>query len=326
MGSRRLLSLSFEIRLKNNDKGWRMRVAMGLLLGLLWWAAGLAAERNDELERIWLQTLRVEQEIGALERHFEIAASAPVHGVTAPLALRHAWQKGYEIEVKLNALRRRHGVPIITPRVIEPVVELPPFMVFEQTALLLTELQLLRARLGAAEPAAVAPAGGSHTPLDLYNKLNELSYRLDPLIGERFTPSQVFAEAMRLFEDTRTLIDSRELLDETVPPPRRADATLSGSFDAALQVLAEEGRIQGMLAIEHGELWGMKGEEVHPGDVFALIQLAIAELQPVKARLGLRHVLTPPAGYYEGKSPAEVQQVLGWTLRKLQLLRTDSGH
>jgi hypothetical protein len=52
-----------------------------------------------------------------------------------------------------------------------------------------------------------------------------------------------------------------------------------------------------------------------------LTGIILAELQPLKAYLQLKHVLTPTAHFYKNKTPAEVKQVLGWSVRKLELIQ-----
>ena len=62
--------------------------------------------------------------------------------VTTKLKPRNAWQKSYEILVKTNMLRTLHNLPRIEPVGMEPVEQLNPDMVYEQTQRILTEIKI----------------------------------------------------------------------------------------------------------------------------------------------------------------------------------------
>jgi hypothetical protein len=49
--------------------------------------------------------------------------------------------------------------------------------------------------------------------------------------------------------------------------------------------------------------------------------MIIAELQTIKAYLGIPNI-TPAAAQYQLKTPAEVDQLMSWNLRKLNLIHS----
>jgi len=52
-----------------------------------------------------------------------------------------------------------------------------------------------------------------------------------------------------------------------------------------------------------------------------MTQMVLAELQTIKAYIGI-DTITPGAARYTTKTPAEVDQLMGWNLRKLDLIKS----
>ncbi len=53
--------------------------------------------------------------------------------------------------------------------------------------------------------------------------------------------------------------------------------------------------------------------------------MIIAELQTIKAYIGLKHYITPVATTYRDKTPAHVEQLMSWNLRKVSLINMKVG-
>ena len=53
--------------------------------------------------------------------------------------------------------------------------------------------------------------------------------------------------------------------------------------------------------------------------------MIIAELQVIKAYIGLNDYITPAAAKYNSKTPVEVDQLMNWNLRKLSLIDSLEG-
>ena len=282
-----------------------------------------------EAMRIGHQLTLVERRLGVIDRHDEHdghdengaheheAEMAPLRMALRP---RHALQKGYEIYFKLNRLREQLGIPVVSVGSLEPRLEVKPLLTYEQLRRIRAELDLLLERLEIDEPLPPVPVVAGKTPVDVYNKLRELSLHLDHVTGDQLVPSQVFGEAMRIYHDINAILSYLRISDETVPPAKREGVTPVDAYQFAFDLLGEVQRLQRMANIPRTDFSEFQGRGRAPSDVFEMTQLIIAELQTVKAHLGMRRDLTPTASHYSGKSPAEVQQVFGWCRRKLWLI------
>jgi len=299
-----------------------MGIAVGCVLVVLVGAlVGRAAVEISPSE-VFAQAVQVEKEVELLRQHFGIPSQGEAEVVQADLKPRHVWQKTCEILIKINALRRRYDLPRIIPNTMEPVLNLPPGLVFEQTQRILTELAILKVRLDV--PGRVTPpkVHVAKKPIDVFNKLHFISGQLDLLNRQEIDPTYVFGEVMRVYEDVDAILSWQEIPDDTFPPAKNPVVTPKESLAAAFLLLAEIQRLQQGLGVERTDFAAFrKVERVAPEDVFNLVGLSLAELQTVKAAMGLRHVITRPAEYNEPKTPADVLQLLGWTTRKLQLVR-----
>ena len=286
-------------------------------------AAVPAAAAEITPSDVYSQARRVELDVQALMEHMDVPAMAVAEPVKADLLPRHVWQKGYFILTKLAAFRRKNGLPVSTVRSVEPVLELDPAQVFEQTQYILTELTILKRRLGVAGKTPPARPAHNKRPVDVFNLLHQVSLDLETLNREEISPSYVFAEVMRVFEDVNTLLHRLGLEDTTYPPEKLPLVTPLQSQGAAFELLAEVQRLQRDAGIPRTDLSVFrKRDEVLPADVFNLVGMALAEIQPLKARLELQRNITPPAEYYEGKTPADVHQLLIWVTRKLRLIQS----
>jgi len=301
------------------------RFMLPLLLLLL--AAAPRAEVTITPAEVFGQVLVLERETELIRHHLGITtAPLAVTPVRAELMPRHVWYKLYMVQTKLVAFRRQQGLEGVTPVGIEPREHTDPRLSWGQTQRLLTEIRILRKLLGI--PGAVSEEGttpaeiGEKQSLDVYNKLSEVEALWNTLLGGGLDPSHVYAQAHRLDEDVNALLNRAGVFDNATPPAKRPEATSADSLRAAYQVLGEVQRLQRRLGLPVLDLSVFdKPTEASPDDVFNLLGLILAELQPVKARVGLIHAITPPAVFQQGKRPAEVVQLLGYIANKLAQIR-----
>ncbi len=302
-----------------------------LLYWLMLWPTYSAMAVTISPNDVYLQLLQVKADINLLKQHFNIQEEITTENLEVQLLPRHTWQKSYEVLFKLNLLRQKLNLPVMAVPSWAPTVEVSSLHVYEQICRIRLELDLLKTYLNIPSPSPSPPdsapvmtnsAKPDQTITDNFNLLNYLSYQLDPLNGTNFNPTTVFGQAMRIFADVNTLITELEIKDDTIPAAQKIDAQPEDSFAAALQLLREIKRVQNLAHIETVDIYAFKltKTKITPTEVFALTGIILAELQTLKAHLGLKHSFTPLANFYEDKQPAEIQQMLGWSVRKLRLI------
>ncbi len=272
---------------------------------------------------VYAQVYHINEEIKLLNQHFNIQGEVEVFELKTKLAPRHTWQKTYEVTYKINILREKLGLPVFAAPSIEPRRKIIPLYIYEQTQRILVELHIIKLFLGIEERASNLPTFSGKAPTDVFNLFNNISYQLDLLNGISFTPSHVFSQAIRILDDINILLSTLEIIDSTIPPPKQKGMKPSNVFETALELLKEVQRLQRFSNIKDIGIHGLKPDKkITPSEVFSLLGTILAELQTVKAYLHLTWSLTPIAKHYENKSPNDVQQVLGWALRRVKLINT----
>lgn len=271
---------------------------------------------------VYTEALRIERKIEIIREHFKAPKINPPARLDVQLKARNAWQKTYEIFVKINVLREKNQIPRIEETGLEPVKDLDPGLVHEQVRRILTELDIFMTRVGITQQAKPAVQQQGKTSSDVYHLLDIISSQLDGINGKSFTPSFVFAQNMRILEDLNTILAKLNIHERTSPPNRIDNASPSDVFDLALVVMVEIQRLQAIAGIESVEFSALKKKNITPGDVFTMTGMIISGLQPIKAYLKLNQRVTPPAMIYKGKQPADALQALGWALRKIKQIRS----
>ncbi len=240
---------------------------------------------------------------------------------TTRLKPRNVWQKGYEILVKINMFRLSHGLSRIEPIGMDPVEKLNPDMVYGQTQRILTEIKIAEVRLGIVAPDFEVKSYTKKRPLDVYNKFTDISAAFDVLNRSELSPSYVFAETMRVYDDLTIVLNYLGIKDDTIPTPRLAKATPNDSLKISMRVLKRLQKLQRMAGIANVDFSEFDKKDATPSDVYTIVGIILSELQPLKAYIGLTKRVTPPALRYFGKVPADIEQLMGWNFRKLSLIK-----
>lgn len=240
--------------------------------------------------------------------------------INANLKPRNVYQKTYEIMIKVNILRETHNFVAIEPVNIAPTLYLNPDLVYEQVRRLLTELSIFEIRSGIKQKIFKPQIFKGKTPLDVFNTLSAISSALDELIKNRFTPSHVYAENMRVQDDLTNILNRLHIKDDTIPSKINQNATPNDTFSTGMKTLEKIKQLQILSGIEFVDFSAFKRETSTPSEVFTITQMIIAELQTLKAYLGIEDA-TVPAYKYENVTPVEVNQLMNWNFRKLNLIR-----
>jgi len=266
---------------------------------------------NDELHSIMVH-YNVKHDDEQLKQYSKVAVD---------LKPRNVWQKSYEIMIKINILRNTHSLPTIKPVNMSPVLHLNPDLVYEQTQRILTELKIFKFRMGIPKGSYRVKKFINKKPLDVFNGLSYLSASLDLLNKGELTPSYVFAENMKVYDDITLILEFLEIEDNTIPRFKNEDATPNDTFNTALKILEKIKQLQINVGMDFVDFSGFSKSKITPSDVFSLTQMILSELQTIKAYIGINSI-TSAALQYKTKTPIEVDQLMSWNLRKLNLINS----
>jgi len=274
---------------------------------------------------VYGQVMLISKEIHQLLNHFEVDHD---HDgilnrvkINTKLKPRNVWQKTYEIMVKINILRSEHNLPTIEPVNMTPVLNLNPDLVYEQTQRILTEFNIFQHRLGIKQNTFEAKVFKGKTPLDVYIGLSRISASIDELNKGGVTPSFVFGENIRVYDDIGLILQYLNIADKTIPAKKNIKATPNDTFNTGMKILEKIKQLQIIAGIDFVDFSGFRKENQTPSEVFSLTQMIIAELQTIKAYLGI-DTITSAATQYKTKTPVEVDQLMSWNLRKLELINS----
>ncbi len=234
---------------------------------------------------------------------------------------RNSWQKSYEILVKINMLRTSNNLSNIQPIGVEPVEQLNPDMVYGQTQRILTEIKIFETRMSIDVPIFKLKTYTKKTPLDVYNSFSHISMAFDELNRSELSPSYVFAETMRIYDELTIILAYLNIKNETIPTVRLEKATPTDSLIISMKVIEKLQKLQRSVGIKTVDFRVFNKINASPSDVYTITGIIIAELQPIKAYIGLTTSVTPPALTYSKKVPADIEQLMGWNLRKLSLIK-----
>jgi len=294
-----------------------------IFLILLLCTTALHAEVKITPSEVYAQAILIERETELVTRFFK--PTLQLHhweSVKTDIRPRHVWQKAYMVQMKIVAFQQAQGMIAFTPISIEPRHDYDPRLNLAQNQRILTEIRFIRKLFSIPGEVSIAPKVEGKQPLDVYNKLCEIETRWDDLAGITIDSSPPFAQVLRLNEDINTLMRSLNILDNAIPPAERLKAKMADSLADAFLVLEQVQRLQRMAGLEIIDFSPFRrAEEVTANHVFNLICLTLAELQQVKAQLGLIHAITPPATYQEHKTSSDVVQFLGYVANKLLLIQ-----
>jgi hypothetical protein len=296
---------------------------MKKILYILLFVSSLSAKVITPTD-VYAQVMLINDEMHLLLNHYDI-----VHNhegiierttIKTPLKPRNVWQMTYEIAIKINMLRITNRLPMIEPINMEPVLNLNLDLVYEQTQRILTEIKIFKFRKDISSSKKVAEKYKNKTPLDVFNALSRISAMFDALNRSGFTSSYVFGESMRIYDDLTTILNHLSIDDNTVPTARNDKATPADTFEVSMKILDKIKQIQFSVGISTVDFSAFRKGEATLSKVFTMNEMILAELQTIKAYVGLNHYITPPATTYIGKTPADVDQLMNWCLRKMKLL------
>ena len=112
---------------------------------------------------------------------------------------------------------------------------------------------------------------------------------------------------------------SQQILE--FPTKRKLNATPKDTFAVSMNILKYIKQIQFSIGIESINFNVFDKEIITPSDVFGINEIIIAELQTIKAYLKINNI-TAAAKLYENKTPSDVEQMLGWCLRRISLIKS----
>ncbi len=292
--------------------------------GLFLPSFSFASEQKITTSAVYQRAMKMEQEVHLIGKAIGVKPhTKPYRWVKMKPRPRDVWEVTYVIMRKINFLRLQQGLESGAIGTSYAVINTPPDMIYEQVERGLTELRLLKEQVGITAKTEKIPAVSGKKLLDLFNLLLSTSKDLDVLTENGVNPSNVFGEAMRIYEDVSEVLRRLQINDTAIPPEKQEKIQPKDAYKAVEQLLNTIQNLQREAGVERVDFSALKPPgTIYPTDVYHLLCMAIVEFKTIKAYLGMNKSLTPPAGRYEGKVPADVLQLIQWVTVRMQQIHS----
>jgi hypothetical protein len=296
---------------------------MKILFMLLFIYMGLSSKEITPNE-VYAQSIIIEEQTEALLKYFNIDYKSVSFDKRKRTKIevrpRNVWQKTYEILIKINILRNKFNLPSIAPSNLTPVLNMNSSLVYEQTQRVLTELEIFKFLLEIPQQKIEIKTYENKTSLDVFDELSYISEMFDILNEENILPSLIFGTSMRIYDDINLILSKLEIEDDTIPSERKVDVTAQDNYLINIQILQKIKQLQILSGIPIVDFSNFDQKQISTSDVFMISQMVLSELQTLKAYMGIT-VVSPVSGIYYTKTSNEVNQILTWNLRKLDLIK-----
>jgi len=230
---------------------------------------------------VYSESLVLKQHIEALRHENGILEPLPKVAPQHNKLPRHVLQKTLEILTKVNKYREIHNYGFITVPPV-PAREITPQDVYNNVSRLKEEVAYL---LKKKDKKFKYKQYHNKTPSDVYRVLWSVSLGFDALLGQGFTPTDVYIQSQQIVEHIKFLRKSQREESDIPLPKKRPNLHPNHALYASIDLLKK-------LQIDEKKLW-MKPvpvpktpqKVISPTDVYDSLQTVKAELKRITRRM-----------------------------------------
>ncbi len=246
----------------------------------------LATQRTPD--DVYAKTLLIRSQVEQIRSLYDIESPWPKVPVQINKKPSHVLQKCFEVMEKINRLRRIEDLGEITIPAY-PARRITPLEVYELVQRLEQELWLIL-----EYKHNIAPYSLSHekiigkSPNDVYQKLWEISYALNPLLGMRgVSPNDAYALTEQILSEIRFLRNSQNIISTKDKPPLATGHHPNHALQAVSELMTTIAKAQKNLWLAPVVPNKVPRRVITISDVYDGLLGIRAELQRIKFRLGL---------------------------------------
>ena len=218
---------------------------------------------------------------------------------------RHVIQKTLEVLTKVNKYREIHKYgPITIPPV--PPRKITPQDVYNNVIRLKEEIHYL---LKDQKKHFIYKQYKNKTPSDVYRVLWTVSLGFDDLLGQGFTPSDVYIQSQQILDRIKFLRSSQREYTEVKMPPKRPNLHPNHALYASVDLIKKISKVEEKLWMTPVPIPKIKPKVISPTEVYDSLQTVKAELNRLSRRLGIERSF-PPKKPKTKKTPSDVVQNL----------------
>ncbi|SFV62958.1 hypothetical protein MNB_SM-5-783 [hydrothermal vent metagenome] len=219
---------------------------------------------------------------------------------------RHVLQKTLEVLTKINKYREIHHYGLIS---VPPV---PPRRITLQNVYqnIIRLKEEIRYLLKNKNKKYSFQQFHNKTSSDVYQQLWSVSLGFDKLLGQGFTPTDVYIQSQQIVEAIKFLRTSqRQYNNDIIIPKKRENLHPNHALYASVELLKKIHKDEKKLWMKPVPIPEIEQKVISPTEVYDSLQTVKAEIKRITRRLGLEATF-PPKKPQEKKTPSDVVQNL----------------
>jgi len=237
---------------------------------------------------------------------------------------RHVLQKTLEILTKVNKYREINGYGNITVPPV-PSRDITPQDVYNNVERLKVEVAyLLKDRTVLEQGKFKLKKYVQKSPSDVYRELWSISLGFDRLLGQGFTPTDVYLLSEQIVQNIKFLRESQREHKEVTLPPLKVNQHPNHALYKSVELIREIGKREKKLWMTAVPVSVIEQKIISPTEVYDSLQTVTAELNRISRRLGIERYFTLKKETTQ-KTPADVVQNLEYAIALLPNFEFDKN-
>jgi len=229
---------------------------------------------------------------------------------------RHVLQKTLEVLTKVNKYREIHTYGKITVPPVPPR-DITPQDVYNNVERLKVEVSyLLKDKSILVKKKFALKKIYNKTPSDVYKELWSISLAFDKLLGQGFTPTDVYMQTEQIVEGIKFLRSTQRENADVVIPKLKANQHPNHALYKSIDLIRELSKIQKKLWMKPVPVPAIQHKVISPTEVYDSLQTVNAELNRISRRLGVERSFQMRKTVNK-KTPADVVQNLEYAIALL---------
>ena len=229
---------------------------------------------------------------------------------------RHVLQKTIEVLTKVNKYREINGYGEITVPPV-PSRDITPQDVYNNVERLKIEVSyLLKDKRILAKRKFQLKKYTQKTPSDVYRELWSISLGFDTLLGQGFTPTDVYILSEQVVQNIKFLRETQREHGEVKLPKLKAKQHPNHALYKAVDLIKKISFVEKKLWMTPVPVPNVEQKVISPTEVYDSLQTVTAELNRISRRLGVERYFAPKNEITQ-KTPADVVQNLEYAIALL---------
>ncbi len=224
---------------------------------------------------------------------------------------RHVLQKSIEVLRKIRKYREINNMGKITVPPVPPR-DITPTDVYRNVTRLKKEVSFLLKDKTLLKKIKYRKFHGK-TPSDVYRELWEISIGLDKLLGQGFTPTDVYAQTQQILEIIEFLRLTQRQSNTITKPPLKKNQHPNHALYKSIELIKKINKVEKKLWMKAVPVPKIEEKVISPTEVYDSLQTVIAELNRISRRLGVERSFKLKT-QKERKTPADVVQNLEYAI------------